>query len=169
MPTLTFSSVAPAEVFWNVTPSAVGPLLLGFTKQRQLCRITFLEKRKPAAALKDWKKEWPSTTFTENQKTPHLTEKTPIHLVGTDFQHRVWSALLDIPAGDTLTYGELAAKLGKPSAARAVGTALGKNPVPLIVPCHRIVSSTGLGGFTGNLDIKRALLNTEALQNLTKK
>lgn len=165
MPEISFSNTPPDEVLWSVAPSAVSPLLLGFTKQKQLCRVTFLEKRKPAAALKEWKKEWPSSAFTENPKTPRLTPQTPIHLVGSDFQHRVWAALLDIPAGEVLTYGELAAKIGKPSAARAVGTALGANPVPLVVPCHRIVASTGLGGFTGNLEIKRALLNTEALKS----
>ena len=86
---------------------------------------------------------------------------TPILLVGTDFQHRVWSALLDIPTGQTVTYGELAARIGKPKAARAVGTALGANPVPFFVPCHRVVAANGLGGFTGGLDIKKRLLSIE--------
>lgn len=162
MANVTFTSIPPEHVYWNVTNAGIGPLLVGFTVDKQLCRLTFLAKRKAAAVVKEWRKEWPHTTFSEKPKTPRaLGPEAPILLVGTDFQHRVWSALLDIPSGQTVTYGELAARIGRPKAARAVGTALGANPVPLFVPCHRVVASNGLGGFTGGLAIKKRLLTTE--------
>ncbi|QKG23795.1 methylated-DNA--protein-cysteine methyltransferase [Actinomadura verrucosospora] len=92
-----------------------------------------------------------------------LTEfDLPLNLRGTPFQGRVWAALQEIPYGETTTYGELAVELGKPSASRAVGLANGKNPVGVIVPCHRVVGSTGsLTGYGGGLDRKRYLLDFE--------
>lgn len=86
----------------------------------------------------------------------------PLDLVGTDFQQAVWKALTEIPHGETMSYGELAAELGKPSASRAVGSATGRNPISIVVPCHRLVASSGkLTGFAGGLDAKRWLLDHE--------
>ncbi|WP_030612982.1 methylated-DNA--[protein]-cysteine S-methyltransferase [Streptomyces sclerotialus] len=86
----------------------------------------------------------------------------PLHLDGTPFQRRVWAALCEIPYGATVSYGELAGRLGKPSAARAVGLANGKNPVGIIVPCHRVVGASGsLTGYGGGLQRKRHLLDFE--------
>ncbi|MEO7195875.1 MAG: methylated-DNA--[protein]-cysteine S-methyltransferase [Pseudonocardiaceae bacterium] len=86
----------------------------------------------------------------------------PITLVGTQFQRRVWAQLRQIPYGRTVSYGELAGRLGQPSASRAVGLATGKNPLSIIVPCHRVVGSTGaLTGYAGGLDRKRFLLELE--------
>ncbi|GAA4379242.1 methylated-DNA--[protein]-cysteine S-methyltransferase [Actinomadura verrucosospora] len=92
-----------------------------------------------------------------------LTEfELPLRLRGTPFQARVWAALQEIPYGETVTYGELAAEIGSPSASRAVGLANGRNPVGVIVPCHRVVGSTGsLTGYGGGLDRKRYLLDFE--------
>ncbi|CNF07536.1 methylated-DNA-protein-cysteine methyltransferase Ogt [Mycobacterium tuberculosis] len=92
-----------------------------------------------------------------------LTEfDVPLALRGTPFQQRVWTALQGIPYGETTTYGELAAELGSPTASRAVGLANGRNPVGVIVPCHRVVGSTGsLTGYGGGLDRKRYLLDFE--------
>lgn len=92
-----------------------------------------------------------------------LTEfDVPLHLHGTPFQQRVWAALQEIPYGETTTYGELAVEIGRPSASRAVGLANGRNPVGVIVPCHRVVGSTGsLTGYGGGLDRKRYLLDFE--------
>ena len=85
-----------------------------------------------------------------------------LHLDGTDFQRTVWSALLEIPYGQTWSYGQLAAHIGKPNASRAVGLANGRNPIAIIVPCHRVIGSTGsLTGYGGGLDRKRALLDLE--------
>jgi methylated-DNA-[protein]-cysteine S-methyltransferase len=82
---------------------------------------------------------------------------------GTSFQHEVWNALVKIPFGTTTSYGALAAKLGRPAAARAVGLANGSNPIGLIIPCHRVIGSDGsLTGYGGGLPLKRALLVHEA-------
>jgi methylated-DNA-[protein]-cysteine S-methyltransferase len=90
----------------------------------------------------------------------------PVRLHGTDFQRRTWEALRRIPAGRTWSYRRLAEELGDPRATRAVGAANGQNPVPLVVPCHRVIGSDGsLTGFGGGLDRKRWLLQHEgALQ-----
>jgi methylated-DNA-[protein]-cysteine S-methyltransferase len=86
----------------------------------------------------------------------------PIDLRGTPFQVQVWEALLAIPFGQTRTYGELAKQLGNPQASRAVGAANGKNPISIIVPCHRVIGSTGkLTGFAGGLETKAQLLDLE--------
>ena len=81
---------------------------------------------------------------------------------GTTFQHAVWEALMEIPYGHTTTYGELAASLGRPTARRAVGGATGRNPVSIIVPCHRLVGSSGqLIGYAGGAETKQLLLDHE--------
>ncbi|MCC8250075.1 methylated-DNA--[protein]-cysteine S-methyltransferase [Saccharothrix sp. NEAU-S10] len=86
----------------------------------------------------------------------------PLSMAGTPFQRTVWDALKDIPHGETTSYGELAARIGRPTAFRAVGLANGKNPVSIIVPCHRVVGSTGgLTGYGGGIERKRLLLGFE--------
>ncbi|MEU7859777.1 methylated-DNA--[protein]-cysteine S-methyltransferase [Nonomuraea sp. NPDC049141] len=86
----------------------------------------------------------------------------PMVFAGTPFQQRVWAALRDIPYGETITYGELADRIGQPTAARAVGLANGKNPIGIIVPCHRVIGSTGnLTGYGGGLATKQYLLGFE--------
>ncbi|MEV0644584.1 methylated-DNA--[protein]-cysteine S-methyltransferase [Phytomonospora sp. NPDC050363] len=86
----------------------------------------------------------------------------PLRLAGTEFQRKVWRELLEIPAGETRTYGQLAAVLGRPTASRAVGLANGKNPISIIVPCHRVVGANGsLTGYGGGLPRKRFLLELE--------
>lgn len=87
----------------------------------------------------------------------------PLAPLGTAWQRRVWLALIDIPYGETRSYGALAAQLGRPQAARAVGHANGSNPLPLVVPCHRLIGANGaLTGYGGGLDIKARLLAYEA-------
>jgi methylated-DNA-[protein]-cysteine S-methyltransferase len=86
----------------------------------------------------------------------------PLDMRGTAFQKDVWRALQAIPFGTTLSYGEIANKLGKPTASRAVGAANGRNPISIVVPCHRVIGSTGkLTGFAGGLDAKAHLLSLE--------
>jgi methylated-DNA-[protein]-cysteine S-methyltransferase len=86
----------------------------------------------------------------------------PLDMRGTPFQKNVWEALIAIPFGETRTYGELAKKLGNPTATRAVGAANGRNPVSIIVPCHRVIGASGkLTGFAGGLDVKARLLGLE--------
>lgn len=86
----------------------------------------------------------------------------PFDLKGTSFEKKVWKALLRIPYGKTKSYGEIAREVGLPKGARAVGNACGKNPLPIIIPCHRVVAGNGgLGGYTGGLGIKKKLLRIE--------
>jgi len=87
----------------------------------------------------------------------------PLHLSGTDFQVQVLQELQRIPYGETTSYGDIAKRIGRPKATRAVGAANGRNPIPIIVPCHRVIGSSGdLTGFGGGLDTKEALLRLEA-------
>jgi len=84
---------------------------------------------------------------------------------GSDFYKRVWQQLVKVPFGKTISYGELAARAGSPRAARAVGSAMANNPIPILVPCHRVITSDGkLGGFGGGLDMKRWLLKHEGIE-----
>ncbi|MFD9081053.1 methylated-DNA--[protein]-cysteine S-methyltransferase [Streptomyces erythrochromogenes] len=98
-----------------------------------------------------------------------LTEfDLPLRMEGTEFQRSVWEQLARIPYGETWSYGELAAKLGKPNASRAVGLANGKNPVGIIVPCHRVIGASGsMTGYGGGVERKVRLLAFEAGQGLT--
>ncbi|MEK6398455.1 MAG: methylated-DNA--[protein]-cysteine S-methyltransferase [Terriglobus sp.] len=86
----------------------------------------------------------------------------PLDMRGTEFQKQVWEQLLAIPYGKTRSYGEIATRLGKPSASRAVGAANGRNPLSIVVPCHRVIGSTGsLTGFAGGVEAKQVLLELE--------
>lgn len=88
---------------------------------------------------------------------------------GTEFEKEVWKSLKEIPYGETRTYKWIADKIGKPHASRAVGNALGKNPIPIVFPCHRIIESDGsIGGYTPGVDIKRRLLEIEYYRKLPK-
>lgn len=93
------------------------------------------------------------------------TFDVPLKTVGTSFQTKVWNELLNIPYGKTITYGEVARRIGNPKASRAVGGAIHNNPIPIIIPCHRVIGSNGtLTGFGWGLDIKRTLLDLEGAQ-----
>jgi O-6-methylguanine DNA methyltransferase len=92
-----------------------------------------------------------------------LNEKLSLDLHGTPFQVEVWKEMLRIPPGRTRSYGEVARNIGRPKAFRAVAQACGANPIPVVVPCHRVVASNGLGGYTGGIDRKIALLEAEGV------
>ena len=90
------------------------------------------------------------------------TFDVPIKFAGTEFQESVWKVIASIPFGKTISYGEIGDRIKKPNAARAIGNACGNNPIPIIVPCHRVLASDGkLGGYSSGLDNKRALLDLE--------
>lgn len=88
--------------------------------------------------------------------------KTPYELSGTPFQVKVWNAVSKIPYGNTVTYGDIACEIGNPNACRAVGSACGANPLPIIIPCHRVRGQNSPGGFTGGMFLKKQLLNLES-------
>ncbi|MEL6750822.1 MAG: bifunctional helix-turn-helix domain-containing protein/methylated-DNA--[protein]-cysteine S-methyltransferase [Pseudomonadota bacterium] len=127
-------------------------------------------------AMADMVKRWPKATYVEDAAAtaPYITrvfdptqwradQPLRVVLIGTDFQIRVWEGLLDIPFGKGTTYGELANSIGKPKAARAVGAAVGRNPVSFVVPCHRVIGKSGeLTGYHWGLTRKRAMLGWEA-------
>lgn len=96
--------------------------------------------------------------YFDGQRT---TFDIPLNMQGTPFQKSVWKALLKIPYGETRTYGQVAAMIGKPNAARAVGNALNKNPVCIIVPCHRVTAANALGGYAYGEKMKKKLLQLE--------
>jgi methylated-DNA-[protein]-cysteine S-methyltransferase len=87
----------------------------------------------------------------------------PLELDGTPFQKEVWAELARLGYGETISYGELARRVGRPNGPRAVGQANGRNPIPIIVPCHRVLASNGIGGYGGGLKMKRALLALEGV------
>ncbi len=141
-----------------------------------LVGLAFADAGDEASALADMSSRWPEATYVENPKatavyakrifeTQNWSPDQPLRVVfiGTDFEIRVWETLLRIPFGKASTYSDIAAHLGKPSAARAVGTAVGKNPISFVVPCHRVLGkSGGLCGYHWGLTRKRAILGWEA-------
>jgi methylated-DNA-[protein]-cysteine S-methyltransferase len=160
-----------AERDRTVVDSPVGPLTLGFDGNA-LCELAFAgrERRRASAAfaepdpgLVDAVAEQLDAYFAGT-----LTEfDIPLHLDGTAFHRQVWSELLRIPYGTTLSYGELAERIGRPQAVRAVGRANGQNPIAIIVPCHRVIGSDGsLTGYGGGLETKQRLLELERIRLL---
>jgi methylated-DNA-[protein]-cysteine S-methyltransferase len=121
----------------------------------------------PPAGAEEWTRDESAFQSVVDQLDAYfdgdLTEFcVDLRLDGTEFQRRVWAGLLAIPYGETISYGELAARIGQPTASRAVGLANGRNPVGIIVPCHRVIGANGsLTGYGGGLDRKRTLLDLE--------
>jgi methylated-DNA-[protein]-cysteine S-methyltransferase len=124
--------------------------------------------RKARTVQPGWKREPAAFADVETQLHEYFSgERTSFDLEleprGTPFQHRVWQALRQIPYGETMRYGELAERIGRPAAARAVGAANGANPIAVIIPCHRLIGANGaLTGYAGGVERKQALLDLEA-------
>ena len=169
---MVFTAMPPTHLRWGRHETPCGPLMLGLDEENALRRIDFAQKRRASSVLKIWREHWPQAAFQEEALATEeiiraYFEKTPLALKisvkGTAFQQQVWNALLAIPSGTTISYGELAQKLGNSNAARAVGNALNANPVPLFIPCHRVIAGKGsLGGYAGGADVKRVLLARES-------
>ena len=154
-------------MFYSHLESPIGTLLL-VANEAGLTQINFSShNRKPAPewqrddrALKQAAREL--RAYFEGELEAFDLELAP---VGTPFQQRVWKELLKIPYGKTISYGELARRIGNPKASRAVGLANGSNPIPIIIPCHRVIGSNGkLTGYGGGLPIKEKLLALEKRQ-----
>jgi methylated-DNA-[protein]-cysteine S-methyltransferase len=126
--------------------------------------------RRPAKPGHDWVRDDAAFDDVRRELAEYFagdrtTFDVPLHLIGSAFQRRVWTALLEIPCGETTSYGALATSIGSPGAARAVGLANGQNPIALIVPCHRVIGADGsLTGYGGGLPAKRWLLAHESRQ-----
>ena len=160
---------AGVTIRWTVAGTSLGPLLIAAT-DKGLCRVAFdedqfdLAKRFPAAEIVAGGAalaELAARVVSEVEQPGRHTD-LPVDVQGTAFQEAVWQALRAIPAGETLSYAQLAAMAGSPRAVRAAGTACGANPVAVLVPCHRIrTSDGGIGGYAYGVDRKRALLKRE--------
>lgn len=149
-----------------------GECLVAMT-DRGICGLTFVDGQNRIAAMDDLRRRWPRATLRPDEGAAAAAaerifaprpdgEPLPLHVRGTNFQVKVWEALLRIPAGTVTTYQALAEGLGSGSAARAVGTAIGSNPIGYVVPCHRVIRKTGaFGGYRWGADRKRAILGWE--------
>jgi len=148
-------------------PSPVGRLLLA-SNGEALCLVEFERPRHPVRRSGDWhEREDDVLRETRRQLDEYFDGKRrgfdlPLAPRGTGFQQQVWLALRDIPYGETISYAQLARRLDMPTATRAVGAANGRNPLPIVVPCHRVIGADGsLTGFGGGLPTKRYLLQLE--------
>lgn len=162
------------EIRYGFHPSPFGTALVMMT-QRGLCGLAFADPGKERPALNDMRGRWPNARYVEDSantadvaarifQSDRWKPDTPLRvvLIGTDFEVRVWETLLKVPLGHAATYSQVARKIGSDKAARAVGAAVGKNPISFVVPCHRIVGANGaLTGYHWGLTRKRAMLGWE--------
>jgi methylated-DNA-[protein]-cysteine S-methyltransferase len=159
--------MAEPAISYAYLESPVGPLLLAGDADGLLL-ISFPCGRRPRQPSASWVRDEGALVDASAQLRSYFAGELqefslPLRAQGTPFQNRVWSALKAIPFGATLSYGELARRIGQPSAARAVGAANGANPLPIVVPCHRVIGADHtLTGFGGGLATKRFLLAHEA-------
>lgn len=182
---VSLESASPGELKsggagWSISAgfadSPFGRYLVG-ESPRGICHLSFVEPAGDAAALLALQQEWPRAALSRDDGAaarvavqifdrPTLSRARPAlraFVRGTAFQVRVWRALLQIPPGALVSYGRLAATLGMPAAARAVGTAVGRNPLAYLVPCHRVIRETGvIGGYRWGPTRKQALLAWES-------
>ncbi|TNJ47546.1 bifunctional helix-turn-helix domain-containing protein/methylated-DNA--[protein]-cysteine S-methyltransferase [Phaeobacter sp. B1627] len=161
---------AGLTVRWGWFDSPFGAALVMGT-DKGLCGLAFAAEVGTGAALADMCARWPKATFVEDRAALRSQAEaaflrrgeTALHLIGAPLQIKVWEALLSIPEGTAATYGEIAAAAEVPTAVRAVGTAVGKNPLSWLIPCHRVLRKGGaIGGYHWGLPVKRAMLAFEA-------
>jgi AraC family transcriptional regulator of adaptative response/methylated-DNA-[protein]-cysteine methyltransferase len=181
---VTHEAMSPGEwksrgagltISYGFHPSPFGTALVMGT-ERGLAGLAFADAGEEAAALADMRSRWPQATCLEDaSRTEALAQRIfdaklwradrPLRvvLIGTDFEVRVWETLLQIPMGRTIAYSDIAVQLGSSKAARAVGAAVGKNPISFVVPCHRVLGKGGsITGYHWGLTRKRAMLGWEA-------
>jgi len=181
---VTHEAMSPGEwkaggegltITYGFHPCPFGMALVMITP-RGLAGLALADAGKERATLRDMKSRWPKAKYIEDFASTAPTARRifdaalwrkdqPLRvvLIGTDFEVRVWEKLLDIPMGKLTTYSDLATRTGSPNAARAVGAAVGKNPICFVVPCHRVIGKSGeLTGYHWGLTRKRAMLGWEA-------
>jgi AraC family transcriptional regulator of adaptative response/methylated-DNA-[protein]-cysteine methyltransferase len=181
---VTHEAMSPGEwktggegltVYYGFHPALFGTALVMAT-DRGLCGLAFADPGEEKAAIADMRGRWPRANYVEDSaRTAPLCarifdkklwrEDRPLRvvLIGTDFEVRVWETLLRVPMGRATTYSDIANHIGKPKAPRAVGAAVGKNPISFVVPCHRVIGKSGeLTGYHWGLTRKRAMLGWEA-------
>jgi methylated-DNA-[protein]-cysteine S-methyltransferase len=159
------STTKPTLLYTSI-PSPIGDLLLVGDIAALHC-LYMLQAPRPARISDSWRREPGAFAETERQLDEYFAgQRTafdlPLSMHGTPFQRSVWSALREIGYGQTASYGEIARRVGRPGAARAVGIANGRNPISIVVPCHRVIGADGsLTGYGGGLERKRYLLELE--------
>ena len=175
---LAWEAMSPGEfarrgegltIRWGWFDGPFGEMLVAATN-RGICGIGFAAETGRDWALADMTSRWPAAAFVEDAAglAPMVEgvlggREARLHLIGAPFQIKVWEALLRVPTGHVTTYGEIARSIGRPKAVRAVGTAVGRNPVSWLIPCHRALRASGeLGGYHWGLPVKRALLAWES-------
>jgi AraC family transcriptional regulator of adaptative response/methylated-DNA-[protein]-cysteine methyltransferase len=165
------------EIAYGLHRSPFGDCLLALT-ERGLCGLSFIDEADPEAPLRDLRRRWPRARFFEDrERTAAMSRRifgasgeqdrspVPLLLKGTNFQIKVWEALLRIPPGAVTSYQRLAANIGNPAASRAVGAAVGANPIAYIIPCHRVILSSGaFGNYRYGALRKKAILGWEQAQ-----
>jgi len=177
---VSLDAVSPGEfknygagmaVHYGFHASPFGTCLIGATA-RGICHLSFVGDDGEAAALRELNSEWPNAVFRHDQKSARelateifqrrRSEKIPVLLVGTPFRLKVWEALLKIPPGRVVSYHDIARSIGSPTACRAVGAAVGANPVSYLIPCHRVIHETGIvGNYRWGRERKLAMLAWE--------
>ncbi|RKF16145.1 methylated-DNA--[protein]-cysteine S-methyltransferase [Roseovarius spongiae] len=160
------------SIRWGWFDSPFGPSLVMGT-ERGICGIGFASEAGEGATMADLRARWPRAEFREDADMlrpwalaafgADAGNPAPLYLIGAPFQIKVWEALMQIPSGHVTTYSEIAEAIGRPRAVRAVGTAVGRNPISLLIPCHRALrKSGGLGGYHWGLPVKRSILAWES-------
>ena len=160
---------APLRIFYTMMDSPFGPVCLAGTEQG-LMRVDFQGGDRPVQPAPAWQEDTGLLDSAKHQLQEYFQGQRqsftlPLAPPGTPFQQRVWQELQRIPFGTTLTYRELAQCLGMPQAARAVGHANGRNPLAIVIPCHRLIGSDGhLRGYAGGITLKQRLLQHEGVR-----
>ena len=169
---MKYQSNAQAPLNYGHHESPFGTCVIAFVEGRLAC-LAFVEVGAAAEVIGHRARALGRTAVPAERETASLVERIfgasdqalremPLWLTGTAFQRRVWQALREVPRGETVSYGDLARQIGRPRASRAVGAAVGANPIAYVVPCHRVVRADGgLGGFRWGLRFKRSLLRAE--------
>jgi methylated-DNA-[protein]-cysteine S-methyltransferase len=160
-------SIATAtQVFYTTIDSPIGPLFMTM-EDDQLTNICMNQQKREVEVQPEWEQDQRHFREVAKQLREYFAGKRrefdfPLRLDGTAFQCSVWNELRKIPFGETISYAELARRIQNPKAVRAVGLANGQNPIPVVVPCHRVIGSNGsLTGFGGGIEKKKLLLDLE--------
>ncbi len=164
-------------IYYGIHSTPFGDAFIAVTA-RGICKLLFMDEQTKSELLNHVKQAWPHADFLEDQQKtamiiesifhqePSATRPLSLLVRGTNFQINVWQALLNIQPGQLTSYSHIAKAIGKPGAARAVGSAVGANPVAFVIPCHRVLRQSGnLGGYRWGLTRKQAILAWEAAKN----
>lgn len=167
------ADISGQKVDYGFHPTPLGRCLIGALEGR-ICHLAFAPTGSDSQMLQDLSARWSGATLDSNcestgrimervfSKTPSAEPATELMVRGTPFQVEVWKALLGIPHGTVRSYAEVAQSIGRPRAVRAVGTAIGANPIAWLIPCHRVIRSDGgLGGYRWGIAAKKACLDYE--------